>query len=305
MNKKILSVLGTSILSLTLTTQVALAAEPIGKDNMQLNYSTRSQANPQQIVNFAKQQVGKGYVSGAEGPNTFDCSGFIYYVFSQNGYDISRTSVASYWRDSSIKKVSNPKAGDLIFFKGTYGGDNHPSHIGIMINSTQFVHAANENDGVIITDISSPYWNRHLLGYKRLISDEAPAPNPTDGTFGTAYINVHEGWGVNTYDGPNGNYKGVVHGGESYVVYEYKDGYYDLGNSTWVREDYVKFHRDVAYVNVHEGWGVNTYDGPNGNYKGVVHGGESYVVYAYKDGYYDLGNSTWVKGDYLQIHRTY
>lgn len=303
MNKKILTILGTSIISVSLSTQVALAYDSSVEESTQLNYSFRAKANSQQIINFAKQQVGKPYISGAKGPNAFDCSGLIYYIFSQNGYDIPRTSVDGYWNNCpSIKKVSNPKPGDLIFFQNTYKPG--PSHIGIMISETQFVHAANEKDGVIISDISNPYWRSYILGYGRLI-EEAPAPNPTDGTFGTAYINVQQGWGVNTYDAPNGSYKGAVHGGDCYVVYNYKDGYYDIGNSTWVREDYVKFNRDVAYINVQQGWGVNTYDAPNGSYKGTVHGGDSYVVYAYKDGYYDIGNSTWVRGDYVQIHRTY
>ena len=271
-----------------------------------INFSmTRKKASADEIINFAKQQLGKPYVWGSNGPTSFDCSGLVYYVFSNNGYDMPKSNVAGYWSSPSIKKVSNPQKGDLIFFKGTYGGDNNPSHIGIMLNENEFINASSGGGKVQINNKNEPYWNQHFLGYGRIIPDAKPAPNPTDGTFGTAYINVQQGWGVNTYDAPNGTYKGAVHGGDSYVVYNYKDGYYDIGNSTWVREDYVKFNRDVAYINVTEGWGVNTYDGPNGNYKGTVHGGESYVVYAYKDGYYDIGNSTWVRGDYVQIHRTY
>ena len=112
---------------------------------------------------------GKPYVWNTAGPNTFDCSGFVYYVFSHNGYSISRNSVKNYWESSSIKKVSTPKPGDLIFFKGTYGGPNHPSHIGIVINDHQFIQASSTR-GVCITEINNSYWKQHFLGYGSLIT---------------------------------------------------------------------------------------------------------------------------------------
>ncbi|WGX76131.1 DUF4214 domain-containing protein [Paraclostridium bifermentans] len=122
------------------------------------------------IISFAKQQLGKPYVWDTAGPNSFDCSGFIYYVFSHNGYNISRTSVAGYWGNSNIQKISIPKPGDLIFFKGTYGGANHPSHIGIVINNHQFIQASSTK-GVCITDINNSYWKQHFLGYGKIIQD--------------------------------------------------------------------------------------------------------------------------------------
>ncbi|CEP41108.1 NlpC/P60 family protein (plasmid) [Paraclostridium sordellii] len=173
MNKKILTILGVSAISLTLSTDIIFANNSYKEEAVQANYLSTPQASAQQIVNYAKQQLGKPYVWDTAGTNTFDCSGFIYYVFSHNGYNISRTSVEDYWGNSNIKKVSTHKPGDLIFFKGTYGGTNHPSHIGIMINDTQFIHAANEKTGVIITNIYDPYWRSHILGYGRIIPESA------------------------------------------------------------------------------------------------------------------------------------
>lgn len=66
-----------------------------------------------------------------------------------------------------------------------------------------------------------------------------PANNPYDGTFGTLKVNYPAGYGVNVYNAPNGSYKGKVYGGESYKVYAEKDGWYDLGNSTWVKGEHV------------------------------------------------------------------
>ncbi|CEN23259.1 NLP/P60 protein [[Clostridium] sordellii] len=173
MNKKILTILGVSAISLTLSTDIIFANNSYKEEAAPANYLSTPQASAQQIVNYAKQQLGKPYVWDTAGPNTFDCSGFIYYVFSHNGYNISRNNVESYWGNSNIKKVSSHKPGDLIFFKGTYGGTNYPSHIGIMINDTQFIHAANKKTGVIITNLDNPYWKSHILGYGRIIPESA------------------------------------------------------------------------------------------------------------------------------------
>ncbi|GAA0104251.1 hypothetical protein UT300013_08730 [Paraclostridium sordellii] len=139
-----------------------------------IRYSnSRKKASADEIINFARKQLGKPYVWGASGPNAFDCSGFIYYVFSNNGYDMPRTTVEGYWNSPSIKKVSSPRKGDLIFFKGTYGGANHPSHMGIMINENEFIHASSGSNKVQIDNKNNSYYKKHFLGYGNIIPESA------------------------------------------------------------------------------------------------------------------------------------
>ncbi|GAA0714822.1 hypothetical protein GCM10008904_30890 [Paraclostridium ghonii] len=169
MNKKIGGILGVTVLLVSATSQISFAYEKQKLNNIQpAAYSASIQASSDQIINFTKQQLGKPYVSGASGPGSFDCSGLIAYVFKSNGYSIPRTSVAGYWGASYIKKVSSPKPGDLIFLKNTY--KDGPSHIGIVINSNQFIHAGDK--GVAVADINNSYWKQHFLGYGRLINDD-------------------------------------------------------------------------------------------------------------------------------------
>ncbi|MED1594158.1 MULTISPECIES: C40 family peptidase [Bacillus] len=130
------------------------------------SFAVSASTSTSQIIDFAKKQVGKPYVFGASGPNAFDCSGFIYYVLKNNGVNISRTSVAGYWDSNVIQKVSNPRPGDLIFLQNTYKPG--PSHVGIMINDTEFVHAADEKTGVTISNKNSSYNKQHFLGYGRV-----------------------------------------------------------------------------------------------------------------------------------------
>lgn len=121
-------------------------------------------SNTQSIINFAEQYMGMPYVWGGSTPSTsFDCSGYIYWVFKNNGYNIYRTNVEGYWNMTDrIQHVSNPQVGDLVFFQNTYKAG--PSHIGIYIGNGQYINA-NSSRGVAIDNLSSSWAQAHLLGF--------------------------------------------------------------------------------------------------------------------------------------------
>ncbi|MFD0771401.1 NlpC/P60 family protein [Bacillus sp. CGMCC 1.60114] len=114
------------------------------------------------IVELAKRQLGTPYQWGGSAPGGFDCSGFIYYVFSRNGYSISRMDVASYW--DIAREVSTPQPGDLVFLQNTYKAG--PSHMGIYIGNGKYIHA--DDDGVRTASVNDWYTSNHFLGYGRL-----------------------------------------------------------------------------------------------------------------------------------------
>ncbi len=113
------------------------------------------------IVDFAMQYQGVPYVFGGTSPSGFDCSGFIWYVYSHNGYGFSRANVKSYW--SMATKISSPQPGDLVFLENTY--INGPSHMGIYIGGNKMVHAGSKGIGTI--SLSSSWVRSHFLGYGR------------------------------------------------------------------------------------------------------------------------------------------
>ncbi|WJE18835.1 C40 family peptidase [Bacillus cereus] len=115
------------------------------------------------VIDLALKQLGKPYVEAGTGPNGFDCSGFIYYVFKNNGYNIVRTSVAGYW--GMVTKINDPQPGDLVFLQNTYKPG--PSHLGIYLGNGEYIHAADEKTGVIKSKINSSYTQKHFLGYAR------------------------------------------------------------------------------------------------------------------------------------------
>lgn len=112
----------------------------------------------QTFVEYGKKYIGCPYVSGAVGPNSFDCSGFVYAVSRESiGYQLPRTVKAIYGFCKIIDE-SKREAGDLVFFKTT--GSDQPSHVGIYIGNNQFLNCASDgpNTGVILSSLKEGYW---------------------------------------------------------------------------------------------------------------------------------------------------
>ncbi|MGP1405138.1 C40 family peptidase [Filifactor alocis] len=71
--------------------------------------------NQSDLLSYAVEELGKPYVYGANGPSTFDCSGFTSYVFKKSGISIPRTSYLQAEKGESVDK-NKLKSGDLVFF---------------------------------------------------------------------------------------------------------------------------------------------------------------------------------------------
>ncbi|WPZ18144.1 peptidoglycan-binding protein [Geobacillus subterraneus] len=114
-----------------------------------------------ELIADAAELLGTPYVWGGETPEAgFDCSGFLTYVFKQQGVSLPRT-VADIW--SVGKPVSSPAVGDIVFFETYKKG---PSHAGIYIGNGQFVHSG-ASTGVTISRLEQSYWKQRYLGAKR------------------------------------------------------------------------------------------------------------------------------------------
>lgn len=114
--------------------------------------------------------IGKKYVHGAKGPNTFDCSGFTSYVYKQFGYNISPGSRIQYTQGTPVAR-NELRKGDLVFFTSRSSGNN-VGHVGIVVSADnetgkfKFIHASIR--GVTISDFEGYYVPRYV-GAKRII----------------------------------------------------------------------------------------------------------------------------------------
>lgn len=122
-------------------------------------------ANSGDAVATAESLVGSPYVAGGTTPSGFDSSGFINYVFNQQGKSLNRTHAGMWANDG--QHVDSPSVGDVVFFENTY--KSGVSHSGIYIGNNQMIHAGTPETGVEITTPSAweYYWADRYIGAKR------------------------------------------------------------------------------------------------------------------------------------------
>ena len=117
------------------------------------------------IYKEAQKYVGTPYVRGGSTPETgFDCSGYVCWVYNQNGYNVGRTTANGLWNKSQHISEAEAKPGDLVFFEGTYDTPGK-SHVGIYLGNGMMVSAG---DPIKYANIHSSYWQKYLSGFGRL-----------------------------------------------------------------------------------------------------------------------------------------
>ena len=115
------------------------------------------------ILKEAEKYVGYPYVWGGSSPSTsFDCSGFVSYVYNQCGWSFGRLGAQGLYNICS--RTSSPRPGDLVFFVGTYDTAGI-SHVGIYVGDGWMLHCG---DPISYANLNSSYWQSHLYAYGRL-----------------------------------------------------------------------------------------------------------------------------------------
>jgi cell wall-associated NlpC family hydrolase len=118
-----------------------------------------------ELVAFARKQIGDPYRAGRSGPNAFDCSGLVRYVYQEiTGKSLPHYSKAQYKRAQKIKKV-NAQPGDLVFF---FQSGAH--HVGIYIGNGKMIDAPNAGKSVRVSPITGSWWGRSYTGMGRLLA---------------------------------------------------------------------------------------------------------------------------------------
>lgn len=112
------------------------------------------------LISIASSKLGAPYVYGAKGPNSFDCSGFVYWCLNQAGVKQSYLT-SSGWRGvgkyTKITNFNSLQAGDIIVVNG---------HVGIVAGGGTVIDASSSNGKVVHRSLSSWWRNNFICGWR-------------------------------------------------------------------------------------------------------------------------------------------
>lgn len=125
-------------------------SEKIAQAKQQKSEQTKQIDTRSAVVAAAKTHLGKPYVYGAAGPDSFDCSGLVQVAFAAIGHPVGRTTINQETAGTTIS-VAEAQAGDLVFW-GSHGGTYH---VGISTGDGSYIHAPVPGDVVQIATVAS------------------------------------------------------------------------------------------------------------------------------------------------------
>ena len=143
------------------------------------------------ICSLALTKLDNLYIHGGFGPDTFDCAGFVWYVYNEilgidifdGGYGISTTTMimtSNYgklilYKDNKNLELLN--RGDIVLLHRQSLKDNeprvdnkYPGHCGIYLGNNKFIHASGTKKKILINSFNNQYWNDKLVGSKDIVN---------------------------------------------------------------------------------------------------------------------------------------
>jgi cell wall-associated NlpC family hydrolase len=113
------------------------------------------------VVQVAMAQLGKPYVYGTAGPDTFDCSGLVVYAYGAMGVSLPHSSYAL-WNDGVYVSRDQLEPGDIVFFDGL-------GHVGLYIGGGQFIHAPHTGTVVQFANLNDGWYAATYVGARRIL----------------------------------------------------------------------------------------------------------------------------------------
>lgn len=147
-----------------------------------------------QIVAFARQQIGKPYVFGAKGPNAYDCSGLVYAAYKAAGLNVTYQRAVNLGRNGAAVDQAHAVPGDVVY----YDEPGDTDHVGIYIGNGQMIDAPTQGKPVELVGIGHPTSIRHVAP----IGDPSTEPLPqSTGTGGSVLDKIGDAVAaVNPFD---------------------------------------------------------------------------------------------------------
>ena len=118
------------------------------------------------LMTEAERYLGMPYTFGGTPPSSFDCSAFVCWVFTNSGvHNLPRTTAQGIYDQCTPVPASEAKAGDIIFFTGTYNAGRPVTHVGIYCGNGTMIHCG---DPIQYASINTSYWQSHFYAFGRL-----------------------------------------------------------------------------------------------------------------------------------------
>lgn len=153
---------GLMLLAACLAMSGCAGSKPVADSGNSASYpvAQAGSAHPdaKRAASIASQQVGVAYRYGGSDDNGFDCSGLVYYAYSNVGAHVARTT-AGLW--DSLQPVARDRlqVGDVLFFNI----EGKVSHVGVYLGRGRFVHAPSTGRSVVVADLDSEFYRRALV----------------------------------------------------------------------------------------------------------------------------------------------
>jgi len=146
---------------------LSLIFSPNAKQSASKVQAELRSANIKEFIAAAEKQLGDPYVLGSVGPDTFDCSGLVYYCLKQAGSSRGRYNAAGYAQVTDWEKISsmdNLQIGDLLFFST---GGKSVGHVGIYIGGGMMIDASSSSNAVVKRSCRTDFWERNFVYARR------------------------------------------------------------------------------------------------------------------------------------------
>ncbi len=144
-----------------------VADEVKSEEKIATSQSAEGRVKAAELVEFAKTFLGTPYVWGGETPEEgFDCSGLVYYVYSQFDVDLYRVACDQKKNGVAVDLLSLMPGDIVLFWNRTYYSEIN--HVGIYVGNNSFIHAPQTGDVVKITTLESGYYANNLVAARRI-----------------------------------------------------------------------------------------------------------------------------------------
>lgn len=157
---------------------------PVDPQKLPPDYQPPTDPRQRAAVDFALAQLGKPYVWGAKGPDSFDCSGLVQAAWAHAGVPISAGTTSQKNDGRAIGSPAELQPGDLVFIAGSFGSPNNPRHVGLYAGHGLIVNAYDTKTGVILERLEK--WTPQIVAIRRVAEPTTPTPPPAPTQQGSA-----------------------------------------------------------------------------------------------------------------------